>query len=254
MATNFQTDNAKHTKDRYDVYNPNFESPVGANHSLSFIEDNLDKWAELISFLRFYPDYFFDLIKEPDSKFQLDLDQRVYMRLLARMPSNYVCVTRGYSKTMVEVMNAYATASLFPGIKISMIAETKESSVGIWQPKHDEVLEFFPYLAECIQSANFAKDRGKVRFVNGSVVDNLGVMQGVKGQRRHRGNAEEDNLITKKTFDDAVLSVFDIARVVGPVKKDPEELNAQINKFTTSGKIMPVYVVTYIMNVVNLQM
>jgi ribonucleoside-diphosphate reductase alpha chain len=232
---NFQSDNQKHSKDRSDIYNPEFESPVANFSSTSFIDDNIHKWAELISFWRFYPDYFYDIISDKKSKFKFDTDQRVYIRCLARFHTNYVCVTRGYSKTLIQVMYLYAVACLYPGVKLSFIAETKESSVNIWEDKHDEIVGFFPYIQSCIKTESFQKDRAKVVFVNGSEVDSMGVRQGVKGQRRHRGHGEEDNLITKKTMDDAVIPVFDIARNAGGVEPDPEEFNGYINRFTTSG-------------------
>lgn len=231
----FQDDNNKYSQDRYNIYDSNFYSPIENTTSLKFLEDNYQKWAELISFWKFYPDYFYDMIKEKDGKFKFDVDQRVYMRVLARFPETYVCVTRGYGKTLMGLMEKYAKACLYPGIKLTFVAETQQSSVDIWRPKHDEIMKFFPYMKSCIKSVSFQKDRGKVVWVNGSELDNFGVRNGVMGQRRHQGSVEEDNLITKKTYDNAVLPVFDIARNAGGVSPDPEELNGFLPKFTTSG-------------------
>jgi ribonucleoside-diphosphate reductase alpha chain len=231
---NFQSDNEKYTNDRYDIYNDAFESPVGMEYDISFIKRNLHKWAELISFLRWYPDYFYDLIAPENKKFKFCLDQRVFMRVLARFPDTYTCVTRAWGKTTLGVMSMYHVALLYPNVQLTFVAETMESAPMIWKPKHEEIIKFFPYIGDCIQSWTCNKGYAKVVFVNGSSIDTMGVRDKAKGQRRHRCYAEEDELITKKMFDDAVLPVFDIGRLT-PSGEDPQELNKSVARFTTSG-------------------
>lgn len=232
---NFQNDNQKFTKSRTDIYNPAFENPVKKNNT-DFIDENLDKWMEFVSFLRWYPDYYYDLIKPKEGKvFNFDLDQRVMLRCLTRFPYNYMCIPRGGSKTMNHIMAAYHICQFYPGITMSVLASTKQSAIEIWEDKHNEVVEWFPYIGDSIKSANFSKDRGKVVFVNGSSIDNLANSQQSKGKRRRRGGVEEDNLVDKDTFEDAIKPIFNIGRRTMTGIEDPEELNGQINRFTTSG-------------------
>ena len=164
-----------------------------------------------------------------------DLHQRVMIRLLARFPENYFCAPRGISKTLIHVMNDYHVACCFPGIYFSITASTKEQSLKIWKDKHDEILKFYPSFAENIRSAHFSKDVGRVEFVNGSVVDNLANSQQSKGLRRHRGGLEESALIDKDTYDDCIEPIFNIGRTTVAGLIDPEELNGQISRYSTSG-------------------
>ncbi|GAV11297.1 putative helicase, ATP-dependent [Paenibacillus sp. NAIST15-1] len=97
---NFQSDNAKHTKNRLDTRNPEFNPTVssrGVMESDSFTQ-NLDKYSNFVSWARFYPDLWWDLITPPTGGIRLDLDQRIYLRCVARFISNYMVFPRGYGK------------------------------------------------------------------------------------------------------------------------------------------------------------
>ena len=234
--SNFETKGKKYEKDRYDIYEPEFESPIKeSDYNSSIITKNIKEFTKLCSFLRWMPDIFWDLYKPEVGGLVFDLHQRVMIRLLSRFPENYFCAPRGISKTLVHVMDQYHTACCFPGVSLSITASTKEQSVKIWKDKHDEILRFYPSFADNIRSANFSKDTGRVEFVNGSVIDNLANSQQSKGLRRHRGGLEESCLIDKDTYDDCIEPIFNIGRTTMTSDNDPEELNGQINRYSTSG-------------------
>lgn len=237
MAKNFQQDNFKHTKDRYDINNPAFETPVqrGKDES-NAIRRNIHKWAEFCAFMRWMPDVFYDILTpKTGTRITLDLYQRVMMRTLARFVQNYFCLPRGASKTLTQVMTLYHTAVCFPNITLAITASTKESAVKIWKEKHEEILRFYPAMKDEILSANFSKDSGRVEFQNGAVIDNLANAQSSKGLRRRRGSLEESALIDKDLLEDALLPIFNIPRTTMTGETDPAELNGQINRFSTSG-------------------
>lgn len=201
----------------------------------SIISRHIVEFAELCSFLRWYPDIFWDMHKPEKGGLTFDLHQRVMLRCLARFGENYFCAPRGISKTLIHVMSQYHTCCCFPGITTSLTASTKESAVKIWKDKHDEILRFYPSFKDYIKKANFSKDYGLVEFVNGSVIDSLANSQQSKGLRRRRGGLEESALIDKETYDDAIEPIFNISRPTMTGMIDPEELNGQINRYTTSG-------------------
>lgn len=248
---NFQSNNQKFSKDRYDFYNDSFENPVEKKQD-DFITKNIHKWTELISFLKWYPDIAYDLIKPSEGKqLHFDLDQRVMLRCLVRFYANYDCIPRGGSKTLMHILADYHIARFFPGITLSVMASTKQSAVDIWEDKHNEIMEFYPTLKDEIRSAHFSKDTGEVIWVNSSRVDALAMAQTSKGKRRRRGGLEESNLIDKDVYEDAVAPIFNVPRKTLGNIEDPTELNGQINRYTTSGNILPLYIVIYIANVVN---
>ena len=201
----------------------------------AIITRNISEFTELCAFLKWMPDIFWDMYKPESGGLIFDLHQRVMLRLLARFQEDYFCAPRGISKTLIHIMSQYHTACCFPNITTSVTASTKESAVKIWKDKHDEILRFYPSFADNIKSASFTKDTGKVEFVNGSIVDSLANSQTSKGLRRRRGGLEESALIDKETYDDAIEPIFNISRSTMTGEIDPEELNGQINRYSTSG-------------------
>lgn len=232
---NFTSKNKKHTNDRSDIYESAFNSPINPTDNSNLITRNISKWAEFCSFIRFYPDIFYDMLKPDTGGIELDLYQRVMMRTLSRFQENYFCIPRGGSKTLTQIMVAYHTAICFPNITLAITASTKESAVKIWKEKHDEILRFYPAIKDEIKSENFSKDSGRVVFQNGAIIDNLANAQSSKGLRRRRGSLEESALIDKDLYDDAIEPIFNVPRTTMSGDTDPTELNGQINRFSTSG-------------------
>mgnify|MGYP003291085216 CR=1 FL=1 len=79
-------------------WNPNNFSPKSPLRNQIYYEHfirNSHKYAELISFLKFYPDIYYDMIK-PLGKGGLIFDdyQRMMLRILARHPEGYLCIPR----------------------------------------------------------------------------------------------------------------------------------------------------------------
>lgn len=233
---NFTSKNKKHSKGgRTDIYESAFETPVQPNDHSNIIAKNISKWAEFCSFIRFYPDVFFDMLKPETGGIELDLYQRIMMRTLSRFQENYFCIPRGGSKTLTQIMVAYHTAICHPNITLAITASTKESAVKIWKEKHEEILRFYPSIKDEIKSENFSKDSGRVEFANGAIIDNLANAQSSKGLRRRRGSLEESALIDKDLYEDAIEPIFNIPRTTMTGEIDPAELNGQINRFSTSG-------------------
>lgn len=83
-----------------EIYNPNnysAKSPLRNQRYYEHFVENAHKYAELISWLRFYPDIYYDIIK-PKGKGALVFDdhQRIELRVLARFFDAYLCIPRRY--------------------------------------------------------------------------------------------------------------------------------------------------------------
>ena len=198
---------------------------------------NIDNWEYFCSYARWYPDIFLDLIKPPKGGLNLHLDQRIYLRVMLRFTSFYGVFPRGYGKTFDEVLASMLACVFFPEISISLSAQTKENAADLLKDKYAEIIRFYPMLKNEIEKANFAKGDALIVFKSGAKLDNLANSQTSKGQRRKRMNMEESALIDNDTFLDALLPIVEVPRVcVGKYSiTDPEELNQQINFFTTAG-------------------
>lgn len=198
---------------------------------------SLDNWEYFCSYSRWYPDIFLDLIKPPKGGLNLHLDQRIYLRVMLRFLSFYGVFPRGYGKTFDEVLASMLACVFFPEISISLSAQTKENAADLLKDKYNEIIRFYPILKNEVEKTNFAKGDALILFKSGAKLDNLANAQSSKGQRRKRMNMEESALIDNDTFLDALLPIVEVPRVcVGKYSiTDPEELNQQINFFTTAG-------------------
>lgn len=159
------------------------------------------------------------------------------LRTLSRFVSVYGVFPRGYGKTLIEVLGMYVVCILYPDIEVAMTAQTKENAAGILEEKHREIVKFYPLINNEISKASFSKDTAEIVFTSGGRIDILVNNQSSKGKRRKRINVEEAALLNNALFDDVLEPIVNVPRrTVGKEAKiNPEELNGQINFFTTSG-------------------
>lgn len=236
---NFQSDNAKITKNRTDVRNPDLNPTVSsrsADETDNFTK-NLDKYIDFVSWARFYPDLWWDLITPPTGGIRLDLDQRVYLRSISRFVANYMVFPRGYGKTLLEVMGMVHAAIFHPDIEISMTAQTRENAAKLVDEKFREILKFYPLIQNEIQGRpSFSKDSVEIVFTSGGRIDVMANAQSSKGARRKRINCEESALLNNALFEDVLEPIVNVPRrTIGKEAMiNPEELNGQINFMTTS--------------------
>lgn len=234
----FQSKSAKHTRNRHDRSEAEFVSHVvnsSPSQDDSFLK-NIDKYRDFVSWARFYPDLYYDLITPESGGIYLDLDQRILLRSISRFVSTYGVFPRGWSKTMIEIMGMYHTAIFYPDIELSMTAQTRENAAKLMQEKHRELMRFYPLLNDEVQVARFSKDSVEIIFTSGGRIDVLANAQSTKGARRKRLNVEEAAQIDAELFDDVLEPVVNIPRRTIGKKSlvNPEEMNGQINFFTTS--------------------
>lgn len=241
MAKNFQTDNKKYQskETRTNIYNPEFNPSVsarGVKESDAFIK-NLPKWVDFLSWARWNPDLWFDLITPEMGGIRLDLDQRVFLRGVSRFVSVYGVFPRGYGKTLLELMALYHTAIFFPDIELSMTAQTRENASKLMEEKHREIIKFYPLMGNEIIKSSFSKDSAEVKFTSGGLINILANHQSSKGSRRKRLMVEESALLNNDLFQDVLEPIVNVPRrTIGKQAViNPEELNGQICFFTTSG-------------------
>jgi hypothetical protein len=238
--SNFQSDNAKHSKNKMDVRNPSFNQSidmVGDDQKDSFTQ-NLDKYIDLVSWARWNPDLWYDLITPELGGIRLDLDQRVFLRCTARFINTYGVFPRGYGKTFIEILGMIHGAIWYPDIEIAMTAQTLGNASSMLEDKWREIIRYYPMLqAEVSGNPSFTKDSAEIFFVSGGRIDVLANAQSSKGQRRKRLQIEESALLNNLLYQDALEPIPNVPRrTIGKEARiNPEELNGQINFFTTSG-------------------
>jgi len=237
---NFQSDNAKYTtKEGRNNYNPAFNATVESfgKEELDQFRSNLDKYIDFVSWGRWFPDLFLDLIKPKTGGINLHSDQRVFMRIAMRFLSMYGVFTRGWSKTFLEEIVMFIACVFFPGIEFSLTAQTKENAAELLKDKYNDILKKYPWFKNEIYDQKFSKNDGEIKFVNGSRIDVLANSSSSKGQRRNVIMIEESALIDDFTFQDALFPIVEHGRLtVGKLGiLNPEELNQKVNFYTTAG-------------------
>lgn len=199
---------------------------------------NLYNYYEFISWARWYPDLFIDLLRTEKSNFNMHFDQRVFLRSDVRFMNMYGTFSRGYAKTFNEVLSAVIVAILFSQIELAISAQTKENAADLLKSKFNEIRNKFPLIEnELEKEPKFIKGDALITFKNGSTIDAIANAQTTKGQRRRRLKIEESALLNNELFQDALEPVTEVPRyTVGKMALvDPQELNQQIHFFTTSG-------------------
>ena len=199
---------------------------------------NLYNYYEFISWARWYPDLFIDLLRTEKSNFNMHFDQRVFLRADVRFMNMYGTFSRGYAKTFNEVLSEVIVAILFPQIELAISAQTKENAADLLKSKFNEIRNKFPLIEnELAKEPKFVKGDALITFKNESTIDAIANAQTTKGQRRRRLKIEESALLNNELFQDALEPVTEVPRyTVGKMALvDPQELNQQIHFFTTSG-------------------
>jgi len=205
--------------------------------TLSSFDENINKYIDFVSWSRWNPDLFFDLITPELGGIRLDLDQRVFLRSMSRFISTYGVFPRGYGKTFIECLSMYHTAIFFPDIELTMSAQTKENASELLQAKHREITKFYPLLKDEIVKSQFSRNDAFIEFTSGGTIDVLANHTNSKGQRRKRINIEEAALLNDFLYQEVLEPIPNVPRRTIGKKAciDPEELNGMINFFTTSG-------------------
>lgn len=155
------------------------------------------------------------------------------------VPDTNSFVSNGFvsHNTFAEVATMVVTAIRYPNIEIGLTAQTKENAASLLKDKYNELIRYYPMLQNEIKKTSFIKGDALIVFKNDARIDALANAQSSKGQRRKRLNIEESNLMDNATFEDALEPVVEVGRITtGKLAvTNPEELNQQINFYTTPG-------------------
>jgi ribonucleoside-diphosphate reductase alpha chain len=203
----------------------------------SQFQKDISKYRYLSNILVFYPDLFLDMITPATGGIRLDFDQRIFFRAITRFYSTYGVFPRGWGKTWSEVLAMFLVAIRYPDVKLAITAQTLENSVRILKDKYYEIIKQYPLFKGEIFDYHFSKNDGDIVFTSGSTITALANAQSSKGLRKHRIQIEESALLNNEVYQDALEPIPEVPRrTIGKLSVvNPEELNGQINFFSTSG-------------------
>ena len=171
------------------------------------LDEQLDRWAELIAYFRWYPDVFCEWITptNEDGKrigITLGADQKLLLRCMARFAYNFLVLPRGYGKTLMEILSLYIMAILYPATTWAMSAQTLEASAGFFSDKHADICRFFPIIEQEIEKVGITDNFVEIKFKSGSTIYNMTNSGTAKGTRRHGCTFEECALMDFQDYRD----------------------------------------------------
>ena len=165
---------------------------------LKSFELQKDKWRELCSYWRFYPDKFIDFIRPDDCKIDLYYYQRIYLRIMLRYKKVFLTATRGTSKSFLQNLSFVLRCIFFPNTKLFICAPGKEQAAKISQDCLSDIFTYYPLLRNEVKTYIDNTDYTKLIFFNGSRYDVVQLRDSTRGGRRNGGAIEE---IADKKFD-----------------------------------------------------
>jgi len=202
----------------------------------SSFENKKEDWAKYCSLWRSKPDLFLDFIKEEGSKFHLFFYQRLILRIMLRYRKTYFTLTRGSSKSFLEILGKYLQCIFYPDIKLMITAPQKQMASNIAQQNINEIWKFFPILKNEVRKIQFEKDYTKLIFHNGAVLDVVANSESSRGLRRHGLSVEEiiHERFNEEQFNEVLLPIMANDRIT-PHGVDPNEIKKPITVATTAG-------------------
>lgn len=196
-----------------------------------------EKWKELCSYFRFYPDRFLDYISGDNPKIQLYFYQRIYLRIMMRYRKVFLTATRGTSKSFLQNLAFVLKCIMYPRTRLFCCAPGKEQAAKITADCLNDIFEFWPLLRNEVKTFVENKDYTKLIFYNGSRYDVVQMRDSTRGGRRFGGAIEE---IVDKKFDGDILNSVVIPlmandRTASCNKIDPDEIHKCEIYLTTAG-------------------
>lgn len=134
----------------------------------SFSEEDRRTWALIISFFRFYPDYFYDMIRSENARYKLELPQRMMLRIWARYRNTYITGGRGITKSYTLQLSKDHDGIFYPGEKIRYVAPAQKQSAKIASDAFKTVEENYPLLASWWNRNSDRPDMFRITTVYGS--------------------------------------------------------------------------------------
>lgn len=216
------------------IFRDGIEVQKGVAPSLQFLEENKEGIFRMLDHWISYPDCFIDIISEADCRIKLFFYQRIFLRACLRYKYHSATFTRAFSKSFLAILANIIRCIFLPHSKVVLCSAFKGQAVTILKQKYDEILQIWPFFAGEIATANTSgKDYFELTFKNFSTFVVVAMSQSSRGARSTSSVVEEGVLIDGDAFNEIVLPMAVVDRVMENGKKNPNEPQ-QAQVFVTS--------------------
>lgn len=188
---------------------------------------NPDSAGLLISFFRYYPDYFADLCRSETATYGLELPQRLMLRIDARYKDTYITGCRGLTKTYIKLLGKMIKGMLYPGIIMRYAAPNQKQAAALAAQAFHQIEKDYPLIAAHWQIRNDRQDMFRISTIYGSEFS----MYAPRGDNCSETIAEEIGQEGKDGFDMEsyernILPTCRLDRMVNQ-EADPYHINQQ---------------------------
>ena len=146
-----------------------------------------DACALLVSYWRWYPDKFLDLIESENSDYSLELIQRVNLRAFCRYQNVFVTGSRGTTKTYAVFLADLVKGVLWPGIQQAYYGPSLKQTADICAKTWKQIEKNYPMLASMWNVVSMSSDRFVLETKFGSRIS----ITAMRGDNIHCVTAEE---------------------------------------------------------------
>ncbi|TVX86066.1 DNA-packaging protein [Paenibacillus agilis] len=195
------------------------------------------EWKKYLALFRSYPDLFIDMINPDSKRFKLFFYQRLILRIIFRYRKTYFTLTRGSSKSFLQILALMLRCIMYPEIKLAITAPQKQMAAQIAQQNIESIWSFLPLLKNECRSIRFEKDYTKLIFHNGSVLHVVANSESSRGLRANGLSVEEiiHERFDEESYNSVLLPIMANNRVAACGGEDPYELHKPITVVTTAG-------------------
>lgn len=200
--------------------------------------DNLgDGWIFLISFMRWYPDFLFDLLRSDDADYTLTLIQRIVIRAKARYQYCDITGCRGMTKSYCSLLEENSEMLFYPRIRVAYFAPSYKQGAKIASQTFKQICKDYPIFADHFNVIADSTDRFEMETV--TTHSNLAVTA-FRGNTVAKVVAEETAQEGAFKFDDndyraiVLPAIRQLYMVKG--KKDPVYIGFKQHTITSAGR------------------
>ena len=195
-----------------------------------------DACALLVSYWRWYPDKFLDLIESESSDYSLELIQRVNLRAFCRYQNVFVTGSRGTTKTYAVFLSDLVKGVLWPGIQQAYYGPSLKQTADICAKTWKQIEKNYPMLAAMWNVVSMSSDRFVLETKFGSRIS----ITAMRGDNIHCVTAEEaaqeetGQQFDYDQFEAVVTPAVRLLRMVGK-KPDTNFPQNQFQYITSAG-------------------
>lgn len=196
-----------------------------------------DGWDLFISFCRWWPDFFLDILWDDDAEYEISLIQRMMLRINARYRDVDITGCRGVTKSFCTDIYEYTAALLWPGVTTGIFGPNAKQDAGIARKIFAQIKRNAPILADLLVVENEGRDVFKISTPYGSEVS----IEAFRGNTMHWVVAEESAQEDKQgVFNADVFKENVIPQVRASYKhrgqKNPAFIQYRQHSITSAGR------------------